>query len=78
MSNRARLTITLGGHWRLYQHAAPPGWDMLGTVQRGAEAGALARTQAGALVQINAGAVRMLDQRKAASALEAAQRDSTP
>jgi hypothetical protein len=42
---------------------------MLGTVQRGLEIGALARTQAGHLVQVNAGAVRLLDQRKAEAAL---------
>ncbi len=67
--NRARLTVTPGGPWRLYQHQPPPDMQMLGTVQRGLEVGALARTQAGLLVQINAGAVRMLDQRKAEAAL---------
>ena len=71
--NRGRLVVETGDRWRLYTHVLP-GMQMLGTVQRGAEAGALARTQAGALVQINAGAVRMLDQRKAAAALEAARR----
>lgn len=67
--NRARLTVTVGGPWRLYQHQPPPGMQMLGTVQRGMEVGALARTQAGMLVQVNAGAVRLLDQRKAEAAL---------
>ena len=43
--------------------------QMLGTVQRGMEIGALARTQAGLLVQVNAGAIRALDQRKALAAL---------
>ena len=47
------------------------GFEMLGTVQRGMEVGALARTQAGLLVQVNAGAVRALDQRKAQAALDA-------
>ena len=74
MTNRARLTITPGGPWRLYQHTVPPGWEMLGTVQRGMEIGALGRTQAGLLVQVNAGAIRALDQRKARAALEAAGR----
>ena len=69
VSRRDRLTITLGGAWRLYQHQAPHGWHMLGTVQSGMEIGALARTQAGLLVQVNAGAVRALDQRKAEAAL---------
>lgn len=72
MSNRDRIIITPGGPWRLYQHVAPPGMRMLGTVQRGLEIGALARTQAGLLVQLNAGAVRALDQRKAQAALEGA------
>lgn len=67
--NRARIIVTLGGPWRLYQHQPPPGMQMLGTVQRGLEIGALARTQAGLLVQVNAGAVRALDQRKAEAAL---------
>lgn len=72
MSNRARLTITPGGPWRLYQHAVPPGWDMLGTVQRGDEIGALARNRStGNLVMMRAGAVSMLDQRKAQAALGA-------
>lgn len=70
MSNRARLTVTPGGPWRLYQHVVPPGWDMLGTVQRGDEIGALARNHTtGNLVMMRAGAVSMLDQRKAQAAL---------
>lgn len=72
MSNRARITITPGGPWRIYTHPLA-GWEMLGTVQRGMEIGALARSTAGVLAQINAGAVRSLDQRKAQAALESAQ-----
>lgn len=73
MSNLAKLTITPGGPWRLYQHAVIPGWEMLGTVQRGDEIGALARaTATGNLVMMRAGAVSMLNQRKAAAALAAA------
>lgn len=73
MTNRARLTVIQGGPWRLYQHAALPGWEMLGTVQRGDEIGALARNAAnGNLVMMRAGAVSMLDQRKALVALNAA------
>lgn len=67
--NRSRIIVTVGGPWRLYQHQPLPSMQMLGTVQRGMEVGALARTQAGLLVQVNAGAVRMLDQRKAEAAL---------
>jgi len=72
MTNRARLTVTLGGPWRLYQHQPPPGWQMLGTVQLGMEIGALGRSPVGVLAMLNAGAVRSLDQRKARAALEAA------
>lgn len=68
------ITITAGGPWRLYQHAPPPGWEMLGTVQRGAEIGALARNRAtGNLVMMGASAASMLDQRKAQAALQDAQ-----
>ena len=38
--NRARLIVTAGGPWRLYTHPLP-GMEMLGTVQRGMEIGAL-------------------------------------
>lgn len=69
--NRNRLTITPGGPWRLYTHPLP-GWEMLGTVQRGMEIGALAKSPAGLLAQVNSGAVRELDQRKARAALEGA------
>lgn len=69
LTSRARLIVTVGGPWRLYQHQPPTGMQMLGTVQRGMEIGALARTQAGLLVQVNAGAIRALDQRKALAAL---------
>ena len=69
LTNRARLIVTVNGPWRLYQHQPPTGMQMLGTVQRGMEIGALARTQAGLLVQVNAGAIRALDQRKALAAL---------
>lgn len=73
MSNRARLIITPGGPWRLYQHAQLPGWEMLGTVQRGDEIGALARNKStGNLVMMRAGAASVLDQRKAEAALVAA------
>ena len=70
--NRARLIVTVNGPWRLYQHQPPTGMQMLGTVQRGMEIGALARTRAGLLVLVNAGAVRALDQRKSIAALDVA------
>ena len=74
MSQRAKLTVDATGPWRLYQWAEMPGWQMLGTVQRGCDIGALARNvQTGALVMMRAGVVSMLDQRKAAAALCARQ-----
>lgn len=73
MSNRDRLNISLDGPWRLFQHAPLAGWEMLGTVQRGYEIGALARNKVtGNLVMVRAGAVSMLDQRKAQVALTSA------
>lgn len=73
MSPRGRLIVTPGGPWRLYQHIDLPGWQMLGTVQRGSDVGALARnTQTGALVMMRGGAASMLDQRKAVASLAAA------
>ena len=68
--NRARLHVTPGGPWRLYQHTVPPGWQMLGTVQRGMSIGALGLSPAGLYAQINAGAVVSLNQRKVSAALE--------
>ncbi len=72
MSNRAKLIIDRHGPWRLYQQAVQPGWEPLGTVQRGMEIGALMRHAAtGNLCMMRAGAVSMLDQRKAQAALDA-------
>ena len=68
MTNRARLVVSLNGPWRLYTQPVA-GWEMLGTVQRGMDIGALARSPAGILAQVNAGVVRSLDQRKARAAL---------
>ena len=71
MSNRGRLTVTLGGSWRLYQHVAPAGWEVIGIVQRSdMSTGALAKSPTGQYAQLNAGAVRSLDQRKVQAALD--------
>ncbi len=68
---RGRVTVVTDGPWRLYQRHVPVGWDMLGTVQRGLEIGALARNkETGEYAQMNAGAVSALDQRKVAAALQ--------
>jgi len=70
-SNRGRLAVDVHGKWRLYTNTLPSGATALGTVTRsGYDTGALVRIEAtGLYVQVNAGVVRMLDQRKAKSAL---------
>ncbi|WP_432675084.1 hypothetical protein [Delftia sp. 11MD] len=76
MSQRAKLTVDATGPWRLYQWVELPGWQMLGTVQRGHDIGALARNlQTGQLVMLRAGAASALDQRKVLAALQTAQAD---
>lgn len=67
--NRDRLTIAPGGPWRLYQRTSLPGWQMLGTVQRGMSIGALGLSPAGIYAQINAGVVQPLNQRKVAACI---------
>lgn len=68
--NRGRYTVQMGGPWRIYTNTCPPGWAMLGTIQRGMEIGALGLSQSGIYAQINAGSVKSLDQRKIVAALE--------
>ncbi len=79
MTSRSRLTVTPGGPWRLYQHIQLPGWEMLGTVQRDHEIGALARNlRTGQLVMLRGGAASTLDQRKAAASMAAATNERGP
>lgn len=69
---RSRIQVNQSGPWRLYQAHVPPGWVILGTVQRGMEIGALGcNKETGRYAQLNAGAVLALDQRKVAAALGA-------
>lgn len=70
--NRGRLTVILGGNWRLYTRRPPDGWAMIGTVQRGMEIGALAKSPIGVYAQINAGAIQPLPQNKILAAIAAA------
>ena len=67
--NRGRYTVQINGPWRLYSRICPPGWKMIGTIQRGVEIGALALSPAGIYVQLNAGAIRSIDQRKLCASL---------
>jgi hypothetical protein len=62
--NRGRYTVQMGGPWRLYTNTIPAGWEMIGTIQRGMEIGALTLSPSGIYAQINAGSVRTLDQIK--------------
>ncbi|MFC4923860.1 hypothetical protein [Delftia deserti] len=76
MSQRAKLAVDAAGPWRLYQRVELPGWEMLGTVQRGHAIGALAHNlRTGQLVMLRAGAASALDQRKVLAALQTAQAD---
>ena len=67
--NRGRITVNLGGAWRLYTNNAPVGCRMLGTVTHGPGTGALALTGTGIYVQVNEGCLMSLDQRKVIAAL---------
>lgn len=71
--NRGRITVDTTGNWTHYANSLPAGAEAMGTVTRGAgDTGALIRyTESGKYAQLNAGAVRMLDQRKVAAAIEA-------
>lgn len=77
-NNRGRLTVDLGGNWRLYTNTIPANSTALGTVTRdGIETGALVRIEStGTYVQVNAGAMRNLDGRKVAAAMGTAGRPS--
>jgi len=64
--------IDMDGPWRLYQHAIPRDWVMLGTIRRNSDrsTGALARSAIGVFMQFNAGAAHSLDQRAVLAALQ--------
>ena len=52
-TNSSRLRITLGPTWQLFVPSAGPDTELLGTVSRGAQVGALARLADGRYVQVN-------------------------
>jgi hypothetical protein len=69
-NNRGRVTVDLGGNWRLYTNSAPAGCAMLGTVTRDeVETGALAITEAGIYTMVNARIFCALDQDKIKASL---------
>ena len=70
-NNRGRLTVELGGKWRLYTSTIPTNSRAIGTITRDeCDTGALVLIEyPGLYVQINAGSLRSLEQRKVVSAL---------
>ncbi len=79
-NQRGRLTVTLGGNWRIWSNTIPAGSRALGTVSRDgsfSDSGALVQIEAtGLYAQINAGALRTLPQAKVAAAIESARSGS--
>jgi hypothetical protein len=76
-NQRGRLTVDLGGNWRLYANIIPAGSKCLGTVttQHG-ETGALIFTASGIYARLNAGALVTLPQAKAQAVVDAARAGS--
>lgn len=76
-STHGRLTVALGGGWRLYTTTLPAGSRAIGTVTRdGHDTGALVLMASGSYAQCNAGSIRILDQRAVAAAVTAARSGS--
>jgi len=71
-TNSARLRITLGRSWQPFVPSAEPDTELLGTVSRGAQVGALARLADGSYVQINGDWRTPLNSAKVEHALRAA------
>lgn len=67
--NQPYFVVKINGPWRVYANVCPPGWKMLGTIQRGVEIGALGVSPSGIYAQINAGSIRSLEQRKLVAAM---------
>ncbi|WP_028451851.1 hypothetical protein [Chitinilyticum aquatile] len=75
--NRNRITVIQPGKPRLYQPTDLPGWEIIGEVNTGDDAGALLRhKQTGNYALACAGAIKRLDGRKVASAIGALGRPS--
>ena len=73
-NNRGRLSVVIGGNWRLYSNTLPAGSRAIGLVTRDdTDTGALVLIErTGLYVQVNAGAVRSLNQSKVVAAIAAA------
>jgi hypothetical protein len=70
-NNRGRLTVDLGGKWRLYTNTIPANSRAIGTITRDVgDTGALVLIDAtGLYVQVNAGCLRTLPQAKVIAGL---------
>ena len=70
-NNRGRLTVDLGGKWRLYTNTLPVNSRALGTITRDiGDTGALVLIETtGLYVQINASCLRSLPQSKVTAAI---------
>jgi len=76
-NNRGRLTVDLGGKWRLYTNTIPSSGVALGTVTKDDATGALVFIErTGIYVRLNAGAMVVLPQVKAQAAIDAARAGS--
>lgn len=72
-NQRGRLTVDLGGNWRLYSNRIPDGSQCLGTVTTAkGETGALLFTSSGIYTRLNAGALVGLPQAKVQAAVDEA------
>lgn len=75
--NRGRITVDLGGNWRLYATHLPATGRALGTVKIGVETGALVYIErTGVYVRHNAGCSIALPQRKVQEVIDAARAGS--
>jgi hypothetical protein len=68
---RGRLTVALGGAWRLYTALIPSGSRAIGTITRApGDTGALVWLDAtGLYIQVNSGSIRSLPQSRVAAAV---------
>jgi hypothetical protein len=67
-----RLSITLGPTWQQFVPRPEPGTELLGTLSRGAQVGALARLADGRYVQINGDWITPLNSARIEHALRSA------
>lgn len=75
--NKCSYEVNIAGPWRLYTIICPPGWRMMGTIEREWELpGALGLSPVGLYAQINAGVIRSLNQRAVTTALQS--KEQTP